>query len=397
MPDYITPPLTTEPDDLASEAFEYLEDRIPGWLPSPGNLEAWLIESLSQLAGELTDVASAVPAEIFAYYGASILGLPAIDATPATASTTWTMVDSLGYTIQAGTLIGIPATGDELMGFATQEDVIVPPGETVAADVIVVAEDDGTDANGLTGAPELIDALDYVAGVALDAPTGGGTDGEEPDDYLNRLRELLTLLSPRPILPNDFAVLAKQHAEVERATAIDLYQAGLPLDPATGPNTPIPATSQTPVERCVTVAVVDEAGESVGKPVRQEIANTLDAQREVNFYVYVIDPSYTTINVAFSATVYAGYDSATVMAQAEADVAAYLSPANFGQPPFGDQPQWIADTKVRYLEVAETINRTEGIWYITALTINGGTADVALTGPAPLPRPGTVDGTVVAS
>jgi baseplate J-like protein len=396
MADYITPPLTTEPDDLSAEAFAYLEDRIPGWLPAPGNLETWLIESLAQLAGELMDVASAVPAEIFAYFGASLLGLPPHVATPAMSTTTWTASDDLGYTIQAGTLIGIPATGDELVGFAVQEDVVIAPGATIVAGVTVVAEDAGADANGLTGDPELIDALDYIASVTLDAPTAGGTDGEEVDDYLNRLRELLTLLSPRPILPNDFAVLAKQHAAVGRATAIDLFQAGTELDPATGADMVIPPASVTPVERCVTVVVVGEDGEPIGKPARQEIADDLDARREVNFLVYVIDPAYVTVDVAFSITVYEGYDAQAVVAQAESDVADYLSPANFGIPPFGDQLVWVADTKVRWLEVAEVINRTEGVWYIATLTINGGTADIDLPDPAGLSRAGTVDGQVVA-
>lgn len=388
MPDYIVPPLTTEPDDLAAEAFAYLEDAIPGWLPSPPNLEAWLVESLSQLAGELMDVASAVPPEIFAYFGSSVLGLPPQLATPATATTHWTMADDLGYTVLAGTLIGIPAAGDELLGFATQEDFTVPVGQTTAAGIVVVAEDAGADGNGLTGAPELVDAFDFVVDISLDAPTAGGTDGETTDEYLTRLRGLLTLLSPRPILPGDFAVIAKQNPAVERATAIDLFQAGLDLnpDPKAGPTTPIPATSATPVERCVTVAVVGADGQPVGDAVRQDVANELDALREVNFLVYVIDPTYTNVAVTFSATVYAGYDAQGVIDQAEADVAAYLSPANFGVPPFGDQPAWINDTKVRYLEVAEIVNRTEGLWYIVDLKLNGGTADVTLTGPAPLPN-----------
>ena len=35
--------------------------RCPGWLPSPGNLEAWLIEALAQLAGELRALVALVP------------------------------------------------------------------------------------------------------------------------------------------------------------------------------------------------------------------------------------------------------------------------------------------------------------------------------------------------
>ena len=89
-------------------------------------------------------------------------------------------------------------------------------------------------------------------------------------------------------------------------------------------------------------------------------------------------------------------NGANVAASAIQAVTEYLSPANFGQVPYGDQPVWLSDTKVRYLEVAEVINRVEGVLYIVSLTINGGTADVALPGPGPLPRPGAITGAAVA-
>jgi hypothetical protein len=369
MPEYIEPPIVTEPDDLAQEAFEYLEDAIPGWLPAPGNLDTWLVESLSQLAGELMDVASAVPTSIFRYYGSSILGLPPHEAQSATGATTWTARDAAGYTIEAGTLIGIAAAGDELVPFEVQSATVIAPGATVVVGVPIVAVDPGVAANALTATPDVIDPLDWVQTITLDAPTAGGVDAESDADYLDRLHELLTLLAPRPILPNDFAVLARTVAGVARATAIDLYN---------------PNTGQSNVPRCVTVVVVGDDGQPVGAGVKANVDTLLQSLREVNFLVFVIDPTYTPISVAFSFTVYAGYSAATIDA------------ADFGGVPYGDQPIWLADTKVRYLEVAEVINRVEGVWYVASLTVNGGTVDVPLTGVGALPNPGVVNGTVVA-
>lgn len=48
---------------------------------------------------------------------------------------------------------------------------------------------------------------------------------------------------------------------------------------------------------------------------------------------------------------------------------------------------------VRYLEVAEVLNRVDGVDYISTLTVNGGTANITLTGVAPLTLAGTVTGT----
>jgi uncharacterized phage protein gp47/JayE len=376
--DYIDPPIVTEPDDLAADAFDYLEANIPGWLPSPGNLEVWQIEAVSQLASELAYVASAVPVSIFRYYGESLLGLPAHEATYANGLTTWTMRDNLGYTVPAGTLIGIPATGDELLPFAVAQDVVIAPGSTTATDVIVVAEDPGTDANGLTGTPELVDALDFVNTITLQAPTSGGVDDEADDDYLNRLRSTFTILAPRPILPNDFAVLAMTVPGVARASAIDLYNPGPPV--------------ATNVPRCVTVVVADENGQDPGPTVRGEVDALLQSQREVNFLVFVVGPTLVTINVSFTFKPYPAYAPADVQARAEQAVSDYLSPANFGAVPYGETPQWINDTAVRFLEVAEAINRVEGLWYVGTLTVNGGTADVPLAATA-LPQPGTITGT----
>jgi hypothetical protein len=389
--EYIAPPIVTEPDDLSAEAFAYLEDAIPGWLPAEGNLETWLIEALAQLAGELADVASAVPTAIFRYFGESILNLPPHPAAAATAQTTWTVAGTAGYTIPQGTLIAIPASGSDLAPFETSQDTIIAAPAT-SAQIVCVAAEAGTDANGLTGTPELVDALDFVSAISLDAPTGGGSDEESDEDYLNRLRELLTLLAPRPILPGDFAVMAKTVAGVYRATAIDLHQAGTPESPATGPSTPIPPASADGVARCVTVAVVAEDGNPVAPAVKQSVANLLDAAREVNFLVYVIDPQYTTIAVDFTVKLFAQYDPTDAIARTVQAVTDYLSPAGFGVPPFGDQAAWINDNKVRYLEIAQVVNGVEGVNYIVSLTVNGGTADIALTGTAPLPRPGAITG-----
>jgi uncharacterized phage protein gp47/JayE len=380
MPDYIAPPLVTEPGDLADQAFSYLEDQVDGWLPSPGNLETWVLESGSQLAAELMDVASAVPTAIFRYFGSTILNLPALEAVPATGTTTWTVSDALGYTILAGTLVGIPAAGDTLLGFEVAVDTPIPPGATTATGVVIVAQDAGTEANDLSGDAQLIDALDWVTDVTLTAPTSGGIDGETDDAYLNRLRELLQLLAPRPILPNDFAVIAKQVAGVFRATAIDLYNA---------------STNTSGVPRCVTVVVAGADGLPVSAQIKADVDALLQSQREVNFLVFVIDPTYLTVAVTFTIKPYPDYGATDVVARARQAVTDYLSPATFGNVPYGEAPQWLTDPYVRYLEVAEAINRVEGVWYIGTLTINGGTVDLALPVPGGLPKPGAINGTPI--
>lgn len=380
--EYITLAIDTDPDDLAQEALDYLQDVIPGFVAAPGNIETWLIEAIARIASEVRDVAAQVPKAIFRYYGNTVVGLPPIDDVAAVATSTWTMKDNAGYTIPAGTVVSMQGPDGELVAFEVVDDVTVSAGSTATAagEVDLVAAEAGTAANDATGPVELIDSLEYVSSIALVVSPNGGTDAETDDEYLDRLSAELRLSTPRPILPSDFAVLARRVAGVERATAIDGY------DPA-GPS--------YDNDKMVAIAAHDEDGAAVGAGVKAEIESTLEAMREVNFVVNVIDPEFTTIDVTFTATIHDGYDPDEVITDAEEALAEFLSPLNWGLPPSGtgETREWINTDKVRYLDVATVINNVDGINAVTALTVEGGTADVTMTGAAPLPTPGTITGT----
>lgn len=380
MAEYVSYPLEADPDALAQEAFDYIAARIAGWQPSPGDPLTIALESFAQIAAELIEVASDVPTAIYRYLGASLFALPPVEASRAAGTSTWTMRDDAGYTIPAGTVVGIPAAGDQLVGFETVADVVVPPGSTTTAagEVALLAVEAGAAGSGLTGPVTLIDSLAFVTGVALVGQTTGGVDAESDADYLDRLTAELRLLSPRPILPEDFAVMARRVSGVERATAVDGYN---------------PADGTTDNERMVTVAVVDAAGQPVSTATRNAVDALLQAEREVTFIVHVIDPTYTAVDVTFTATALPGFDPADVEARAEAAVADYLSPANWGRTA-STGATWLNRPIVRYLEVAEIINRVDGVDYIDALTVEAGTVDVPLTGVVPLPTAGAIAGTV---
>lgn len=228
MARYITYPITTDPEDLIQDALDYMRAVIPGWEPAEGNLDVWMLEAVASLASELRDVASAVPAAIFRYFGNTLVALPPIDAAAATTTTTWTMVDAAGYTIDEGTVIGFRTAGDELIPFITLNSATVAPGDTVTGtgEITVAAINPGSDASGLgsaSAAMELVDPLVFVDTIVMEASTTGGVDGETDEEYLDRLTTELRLLTPRPILPDDFAVLARRISGVDRSVAVDGY------------------------------------------------------------------------------------------------------------------------------------------------------------------------------
>ena len=226
MAEYIELPIETDPQNILDEVYTFLQAVIPGWEPSSGQLDVWLAQALSAAAAETRDIASAVPKSIFRWFGANLINLPPIDDTPATTTTHWTVQDNAGYTIPAGTQVSIALTGDQVYAFATQTDVVIAPGSTTASAVPVVAVTPGAASSGLGGvgtAVQLIDPLTFVTAITQDVITTGGVDAESDDEYLNRLTSDLQLLAPRPILPIDFTVFARNIPGVFRAVAIDLY------------------------------------------------------------------------------------------------------------------------------------------------------------------------------
>lgn len=383
MAGYIEAPVVTDPDQLTARALDFLTANVPGFVPRDGHLEVWLIMALARMVAENRDVASRVPRSIFRYFGKTLLGLPAEDAVAATTPSTWTAIDNAGYTVLAGTVVAFQTTGDTLVPFAVVDDVVIPPGATTTAAgaVTLAATVPGTGGNGIPAGPLLmVDALAWVVAVVSTATTAGGVDAETDDQYLDRLAEELQLMSPEPILPNDFAVLAKRVAGVYRATAIDGYD---------------PVTATFGNERLVAVAPVGADGLPVSGGIKADVQTYLDALREVNFVVNVIDPTYTPVGVIFTGIKRQGADAATVQQAAIDAVTAYLDPANWAG---GNEspPVWRTNENVvRFLEVAATLNAVADLDYVTSLSVNGGQADIVLGGVAPLPTPGAIVGVVV--
>lgn len=395
MGNYVDIPITVDPEQLIADVYTDMAERFPGWTANEGSVEVWLIRAIVyRLIVPLAELTVDVPGAIFAKFGEQIHNVARIAATGATGATTWTMVDNAGYTIPADTELLIRDADGILHGFKVQDDVAIPAGSTVTdtGEVVIVATEPGLDGNGLTNDPSLVDALAYVAedGIALEGTTAGGVDEEDELAYLDRLHDTLETLSPTPILPRDVEILARSIPGVARASALDGYNAD---DETSGQ------------EKTLTVAVVDADGEALSAPTRALVVALLESLREVNFLFFCIDPTYTTIKVNAEVVVFDGFDHATVAGAVADAITAFLSPGNWGKPPFGpggdDQALWLPQGTVRHQDLSTVVNNVQGVDYWTTLELAAGadafaTADVALTPPAPLPRAGaiTVEGAV---
>ena len=257
---------------------------------------------------------------------------------------------------------------------------------TAPSEVTIRAIDSGAAANGLPAGPvELIDALGFVTAIASTTVSAGGVDAETEAAYRDRLAEELRLSTPRPILPPDFAVLAKRIPGVHRAVAIDGYN---------------PADATFNNERMVAVSGLDINGADVSPATRAEIDAYLQSEREINFVVNVIASTRTVVTVTTTVKAVAGADPVAVKAAVEAALTVYLDDATWAGGA-ESPPEWRDERVVRYLEVAQVINAVAGVDRITTtgglfdLLVNAGRADITLAGVAALPTSGAHVATVV--
>lgn len=382
---YEDPDIQVDSEELADEQFAYIEENFDGWTPSSGQLDTWILECGARLGSEVGTLALIPPPAIWRTYGEKIVRFLPIDPTPATALSTWVLDDADGHTIEAGTVVSI-----EDIPFEVTADRIVPPGQTTAEGVELVATEDGSHASGLSGAVTLEDStVGYTATIGLDAPTSGGSDGETDEEYADRLAVYTELFKASPDNAESVEKFARLFAGIDRVLVLENYRPPAAL-----------GGEAEDVALVFTVCPIDESGQAASAGSLNAYITAMAAARGLNRAIYSINPTYTVIDVNFTAVAHAGHDPATVLAAAIAAIEEYLSPANWGNPLFGErQRRWVNTPLVRYAELYTVLNNVEGLNYVTLLEFGAPGAlatdvDFALAGKAALPQVGSVTGDV---
>src|SRR5690348_4101681 len=95
-----------------------MEALIEGWDPALAEYETINAQAIIyRLIFPLLQLAANVDAAIFNQWGQQIVNVKPQEATRSTVASTWTVKDTEGYTITAGTQVDIARSGDERIGF----------------------------------------------------------------------------------------------------------------------------------------------------------------------------------------------------------------------------------------------------------------------------------------
>lgn len=383
MADFVKLPIETTPQQMLEEWAAEMESLIEEWNPALAEYETIQAQALIyRIVFPLLQLAANVDAAIFNEWGRTIVNVVPQDATRATVTSTWTVTDTAGYTIRAGTQVDIARSGDERIGFVVLADVEVPPGKeaTEAGEVILEAVEPGLDGNGLEGEGILIDALSFVTDVAIIEASSGGADAEDPTAYLGRLALTMQTYIEGVVIARDVEIVALNVPGIGRALALDNYDA---------------ETEEDEQEKTTTVAVTDDEGEPPMAEAEEALEAVLEEKREVNYKFFVIPATYHSLDVEGTMVPMQGFDQAEVAANVKAAIEDRFSPARHGQQPPGDTSSWVNSDTLRYQDLVTVVNNAEGVDHYTVLkwrigVAAMGTADIALSGAAPLPKPDSI-------
>jgi hypothetical protein len=382
---YQPPAITVDRTQIQADIITALEVAIPGMTVAAGS-PLWALTLVwSDRHAELLELLAARAEGEYQAFGEKILHVPFQDATFASTTATITTLDSDGHVIDAGTQISLTAPDGTRVAFQVAEAVAIPAGSdsTATGEVTLIAVEAGGQATGLFLDPLLERPLAWIETITIEAPTIGGADAETADEYVDELSDATLDLSDTVVTPDDALRRVLRQPGIGRALAIDLYDA---------------TTSTANVGGHITIAAVDDNGQDVSADTKTAAAAIVTRLAMTQLAVHIVNPNRTMLAVSFTGVAEAGAVAVDVQARAIAAVQAAISPATWGRPEFTDRgaPNWINAPVVRFQDISAVLNGVDGFDHWTALTINGGTADVTMTGIAPLPDPAsTVTGTVV--
>lgn len=352
-----------DPQAVFDAAVQNLRTRLPEWEPREDSTEIILLESLALEVSEAVFAINRLPGTIM-----SILmqkyGINRDEGAYPRGRVTISMVNTFGYTIEAGTRMLLNmGVGTEPLVMTVDDATVVPVGAT-SVTVEVTGDRYTAEANGVPEGTvlEFLDAVVFVERAVLAEPIFGGRDPESDMEWSARGISRLRRLSDVLVTANHFEQTALENPNVVRAKAVDLYN-------------PLVTPSDNKAGH-ITVTVYGE-GAPLTPEQKTELKEDLSRQALASLTVHVADPVITTVNVTVEVRRHALASEADVRTRITDALRNYLNPGTW---------QWSG--RVRVNELISLIDNVDGVDYVQKVLTPA--TDVVLSGPAPLVKLGTV-------
>lgn len=224
--EYIDVSVNADANTMVQTALNNIAASLPGWQPREGNLEVLLLEQFAVMSAETAQVAAQVPQAIFTYYG-NLLGISQTSGTKLQVGVTWELTGSATgvVTIAAGTSASV-VIQNVIYSFTVDNDFSIDTSVTTnAKSVPMTAATAGAFYNVVSVGTYLTPTFSFsnISTVNVDSIITAGADEESTQAYLNRLKNTISVYTPRPIIANDFASLAVNASGVNRSSAINNF------------------------------------------------------------------------------------------------------------------------------------------------------------------------------
>lgn len=140
------------PSELVERALLDAAVKLPGWVPRDGNTEVVLVEALSLVVAEMVYGINRVPDAVIEGV-LKLYGVVRDLGTAPSATVTFTVSGTTGYTVPAGTVVRLPI-GAEYVDFTLDMAALVPVGATTTTGA-VTATTSTSAANGVAAGTDV--------------------------------------------------------------------------------------------------------------------------------------------------------------------------------------------------------------------------------------------------
>lgn len=187
-----------QPRDLYNDAIDYARLVLPELNVRPGTLEDALLQSMAYVSGELIASVNRLPNGLMEGI-LNLFGFARREATYATGTVEFTLIDSNGAVIPSGTQIGYTETVEGVSTFhtfSTIASVTVASGNSTSAAVSIIADSAGIKPSLLDNqAMVVVSASNRILSAALASDLVIGLAPESDSEYFARGATFLASLS----------------------------------------------------------------------------------------------------------------------------------------------------------------------------------------------------------